>query len=348
MAHIAKRPSGRYQVQIKLNGLRPINRTFSTKKAAVAFARQVEGDSELARKLGAPVVDCPTFQTLADEYMAAVTLRDTRNLVSRLSWWCKRLGELKVTAIDEFKVDDALHDLAKSRTGSTINRYKSTLSAVLRWFIRHRDYKHLNYRNPVRAESVSTFRENPAKDRFLTDDEQRRLLDACRLATWDRMYLLVLMALTTGARKGELLGLRWCDIDFPGRTARLAVTKNGKARLLPLTAPVLAELQRFREVGDALVFHSRIEKDNPAKVAKHKPTDPSKQWRNALKRARLENVRLHDLRHSAASNYARAGRSLFEIGQLLGHSSPAMTQRYSHLCVKDVQAMADAVVGGLS
>lgn len=131
------------------------------------------------------------------------------------------VGAVSLTEIDEFKVDAALQDLAKIRTGSTVNRYKSTLSALLRWFIRHPDYKWLGYSNPVRKESVSTFKENLAKDRFLTDAEQRRLLDACRLATWARMYLLVLMALTTGARKGELLRLRWCDIDFQTRTASL-------------------------------------------------------------------------------------------------------------------------------
>jgi integrase len=122
----------------------------------------------------------------------------------------RQFGDRPVTAIDEFMVDEGLHRLSRRLgpqgrplTGSTINRYKSKLSAVFIHFIQHPDYKRLGFTNPVRKESVSRYRENPAKDRFLDADEQAALLAACRESHWDRCYLLVLMALTTGARKGS-------------------------------------------------------------------------------------------------------------------------------------------------
>ena len=128
-------------------------------------------------------------------------------------------------------VDDGLIALSKKGlTGSTINRYKSTLSSVFIYFIRHPKYKRAGFTNPVRKESVSRFTENPSKNRFLNQDEQQSLLVSCRASHWDRLYLLVLMALTTGARKGELLKLTWSDIDFKERTARLGLTKNDKPR----------------------------------------------------------------------------------------------------------------------
>ena len=150
----------------------------------------------------------------------------------------------------------------------------------------------------MRKESVSRFRENPAKDRFLSQEEQAALLAACRASHWDKCHLLVLMALTTGARKGELLHLKWSDIDLGQRTAHLGITKNGKPRLLPLTQPVVEELMRFREKTSFRVFCSTTSKTTPF--------DTSKAWRKALEASGIGHCRFHDLRHTAASNLVRA------------------------------------------
>lgn len=193
----------------------------------------------------------------------------------KLDWWCDQFGDTPVTKIDEFMVDDGLIALSqKGLTGSTINCYKSTLSAVFIYFIQHLDYKRAGFTNPVRKESVSRFKENPSKDRFLDKNEQRALLGACRASHWDRLYLLVLMALTTGARKGELLKISWSHIDFKQRTARLETTKNGKPRLLPLTQLVITEMMKFRENTSFLVF--------PTTVSRQTPFDIKKAWLKAL------------------------------------------------------------------
>jgi integrase len=338
MASIRKLKTGNYQVQIRLQGLPPVTRSFKTKSKARDFARKIEGNTELARKLGKAAKNIPTFQELADLYMKQYIGRDPSTL-GRIKWWCNRFGDKPVSKVDEHMVDDGLIVLSKKRTGSTCNRYKSSLSAVFIYFIRHPDYKKLKLANPVRRESVSRFSENPSKDRFLSKDEQKSLLAACQSATWDKLYILILAALTTGGRKGELLGLRWSDIDFQNRTARLGMTKNGKPRLLPLTKPVIEELTRFREVGKGLVFHNTISKSTPY--------DIKKQWLKALEVSGIGHCRFHDLRHSAASNLVQAGRTLFEVGTLLGHSSTSMTARYSHLAVHDTLDMVDAVMGNL-
>ncbi len=347
MAYIRKLASGRWQCQVRLTGLKAISRTFETKGRAIAFGRKIEGDTELARKLGAPTSNCPSLNELITDYLTSIDLRDP-NVSQRLGWWKGQLGaETIVTAIDEHKVDDGLHALARRQgkggrlmSGSSVNRYKSTLSACLMWFIRHPEYKRLGYKNPVRAESVSRFAENPSKDRFLTAGEQQRLLAATRRSTQSRMYLLVLMALTTGMRKGELLGLRWLDLDLKVRAAYLGQTKNGKPRYAPLTQPVVEELMKFRAMPAARVFPC----GNPESDA---PLDPSKAWRNACQLSGIGRCRFHDLRHTAASNLVRAGRSLFEVGVLLGHSSPTMTQRYAHLATEDTRRMVDEVMGAL-
>ena len=338
MAYIRKLSSGNFQVQVRLKGLKPISRSFSTKTLAKEFARDIEGNSELARKLGTVVTHVITFGQLVDLYLNHYTGKDP-SAPGRLKFWAVQFGDIPVTLIDEFMVDEKLINLSKKCTGSTVNRYKSHLSALFIYFIQHPEYKRLGFTNPVRRESVSRFRENPAKNRFLADEEQQALLSACRGATWDKMYLLVLMALTTGARKGELLGLRWSDMDFEKRTALVSISKNGKPKLLPLTQPVIQELMKYRENTDFLIFHSTI-----SRVA---PYDFKKQWLNALDNSGIGHIRFHDLRHTAASNLVRNGRTLFEVSTLLGHSSTTITARYAHLAIDDTLNMVDSVMGGL-
>jgi len=170
MAYINKLASGNFQVQIRLKGLKPIYKTFSTKKQATDFARQVEGDSELQRKLGSPVVNVLPFSEAVTLYLSQHKLRD-QSAPSRIVYWKQRFNDLPVNLIDEFMVDEALHELAKTRSGSTVNRYKSHLSAIYIFLIRHPSYKRMRIQNPVLAASVSRFKENPSKDRFLSAEE---------------------------------------------------------------------------------------------------------------------------------------------------------------------------------
>ena len=339
MASIRKLKSGNYQVQIRLSGLPNITKSFSKKKDAFNFAKTVEGDTELQRKLGKATSHIPSFEDWCDVYMSQYSGRDP-STTGRLDWWCDQFGGLHITKIDEFMVDDGLVKLhGKGLTGSTINRYKSTLSAVFIYFIQSPEFKRAGFTNPVRKESVSRFQENPAKDRFLSEVEQQDLLLSCRGSHWEKLYLLVLLALTTGARKGELLNLKWSNIDFRNRTAYLGETKNGRPRLLPLTHPVIEEMIRSRETNDHLIFHSTVSKTTPF--------DIRKSWVKARTQSGIQKCRFHDLRHTAASNLVKAGRSLFEVGTLLGHSSTSMTARYSHLAIHDTQYMVDKVLGGL-
>ena len=345
MATIRKRPSGNYEVQIRLSGLKPIVKTFPTKTLARQFQREVEGNIKLQQALGKPIIESITFLEVSDLYMEQYTKKDARNMVSRLGWWCKKLGGCPITEITQLQVDDHLITLAENVTGSTCRRYKSTISAIFEYFIQHPKYKRLQISNPVKGEAVSSFSENPAKERFLSDKEQSKLLDACKTSKWKKLYLLVLMAVTTGARRGELLGLKWSDIDFSQRLARLHTSKNGKPRLLPLTVPVINELTKFREIGNGLIFKNTVVKQNPDDI--EKPFEIRKSYKKALEDAGIENCRFHDLRHTAASNLAKNGASLLEIAEVLGHSNTTITKRYAHLCTEHKASLIDRVMGDL-
>jgi integrase len=137
------------------------------------------------------------------------------------------------------------------------------------------------------------------------------------------------LALSTGARAQEILGLRWGQIDFARKVALLdnpEEIKNSERRALPLAGhalELLKERAKVRRIDSDLVFPGRI---NP-----HKPLDLRSPFETALRRAGIKDFRWHDLRHSAASYLAMNGASLAEIAEVLGHKTLSMVARYSHL-----------------
>jgi len=352
MSSIRKLPSGNFQAIVRLKNLKPLYATFPTKTKAKQWAHAVESDTALARKLvhgedlnlrqavqiktSGGTIRCivPLFSEWADEYLENAAIAD-KSAVGRTKYWKREFIGKLVTDIHPEDIDDALLTIAQTRTGSTVNRHKSNLSSIFIAFNNHPTYKRLQFSNPVRSEFVSSFPENPPKNRFLSPDEQQKLLTTTRNSHWNKLYLLVLFALTTGARRGELLKLTWDDLDFTNRVARLQITKNKEPRLLPLLNPVIEELMQFRESNDHLVFPSTI---NP-----YIPFDFKKAWKKTLKEACLNNVRFHDLRHTAASNMVSANRTLFETGTLLGHKQSSTTMRYAHLAHHHTSKMAEDV-----
>ena len=139
----------------------------------------------------------------------------------------------------------------------------------------------------------------------------------------------MLLAITTGGRRGEISGLRWRDVDLKRRRIIFEETKNGETRAAPLVGPAfeaMKEWSKVRPLDDAaFVFSGRTAK------TRNRPLDFQRPWMTALKRAELDDFRFHDLRHTAASYLAMHGAGLREIADILGHKTLAMVQRYSHL-----------------
>ena len=204
-------------------------------------------------------------------------------------------------------------------------------------------------------QQVAKGSEHNAGTRFLSEDELQRLLAACRESESPDLLLAVLLSITTGARQGEILNLRWKDIDLQAGVVRVRVdsetTTKGGIRSLPITAQVLPLLQarkKQRQQGkvtpltdDGLLFPSRVSDKQPVQLRTP--------WETALRRAGIEHFRWHDLRHSCASFLARNGASLLEIGNVLGHKSANTTKRYAHLSEQHthalVRGMADDLLG---
>ena len=188
-------------------------------------------------------------------------------------------------------------------------------------------------RNPCR--SVRRYKVNPRKERFLTAEELARLgrilenAPAERLASRHAAAAIRLLVLT-GCRRNEILGLAWDDLDFEAGEMRLADSKTG-ARIVPLppaAAEVLEALPRVS--GNPWVFPGRKKGAHQVNI--------NDAWERVRKRAGLEGVRLHDLRHTYASRALAIGEGLPMIGELLGHRQVNTTARYAHLARESIQA----------
>jgi integrase len=178
-------------------------------------------------------------------------------------------------------------------------------------------------------------------ERFLSADELARLGDALTAYNGSPYVTAAIKLLVfTGARLGEVLGLRWDQIDFDRGTARLADSKTG-AKTLHLPPPALTALSELPRIeGNPHVIVGGV---SGAALA-----DLERPWRAIRKAAGLEDVRLHDLRHSFASAAASSGMGLPIIGKMLGHSQAQTTQRYAHLASDPVKAAAAAVAGKIA
>jgi integrase len=241
-----------------------------------------------------------------------------------LTWWKDQIGgrlliDVTPSLLAEYR-DKLARGEGRLRSPATVVRYMAALSHA--FSVAVREWEWLDD-SPLRK--VSKPKEPRGRVRFLSDDERKILLVACKQSKAPYLYPLVVLALSTGARRGELLGLTWGDIDLKRKVAILHQTKNDERRALPLAGHALdcvEKLAETRRIDTNLLF--------PDETGK-KPVEIRPGWERVLKEAEIEDFRFHDLRHSAASYLAMNGASLAEIAAVLGHKTLQMVKRYSHI-----------------
>jgi integrase len=245
------------------------------------------------------------------------------------------LGKVPLTEITTRDVMQLHAAIQKKSSAATANRYLALLSRVFSLGIQ---WGHLE-RNP--AKGVKKYREAGPRYRYLTGDELTRFLTALDAEAGKTAVNALTLLLLTGLRsKSELFSLPWSEVDLERGNVRLLHTKNGRSRTVALNSSALALMKKIHEEaapGCPWVF--------PARSGDGHLVDVRKPLARAMSRAGLSDLRPHDLRRSFASLAVNAGVDIYQVKDLLGHSSVAVTQRvYAHL-QQDTLRSASEVVG---
>lgn len=259
------------------------------------------------------------FREIATEFLEHYLLysQDLRTMPFQIRVLERHFGDLGLAAIGPSEIEHFMAArLAEGVTRATINRQRAALSVVLEWAI-GRGYR--EGPNPVR--SVKKFREGQGRTRYLTADEAARLT----LAAAPHLKPLVTAALYTGGRLGELLALRWGDVDFDGGvvTFRRETAKAKKTRTVPMAPGLrqaLAGMRRGRPDSEVFVYAER-----PLRSVK------TSFGRATAKAGLGRDVTFHVLRHTFASWYIQNGGDVYRLRTYLGHHSVNLTMRYAHL-----------------
>lgn len=315
-----------YLAQVRVTGFKPTSKAFSKQADAKAWAKALEEDLRKQRQQGATSEDVTriTVAQLIESYLddpdtAALRYNDSLSLL--LAWWSNECGTVRVLDLNVLELRKRRTKLHKGRQPATVNRYFSAMRSCWNWG------RAAGLVPPDRAWPTRLMlREDNERQRYLDDDELKRLLEAAE-AHSPIMHAAVVLSLATGLRQGELLRLTWRDVDLDGQRIRIMRTKTDMPRAVFLPAAAVSALRALKR-GDVV---------SATTIFLHESGEPLNKgtlrvrWLEIRDAAKLRNFRWHDLRHSCASFLAQQGATLLEIASVLGHRSTTVTRRYAHL-----------------
>jgi integrase len=332
MATIIRRPGKNgqtsYRAQVRRKGSPTLSATFAKLSDARKWVQVTEATILEGRHLPTAEAKRHTLADVIDRYLADVLPHKGVSSIYmqtlQLRWWRVRLGHCLLNDVTPALLAEHRDKLARGddrrRATSTVRRYLAALSHAFTVAV-----KEWGWLDDSPMRKVTKPREPRGRVRFLSDQERHQLLEECQASRNPYLHTIVVLALATGARRGELLGLRWPDVDLKRATLTFQETKNGERRAVPLTGPALALMRQHatvRRLDTTLVFPN---------TTGRRPGGIREAWKYAVKRAGIVDFRFHDLRHTAASYLAMSGASLAEIAEVLGHKTLAMVKRYAHL-----------------
>lgn len=271
------------------------------------------------------------FKDVAKEYLAFVKMQ--RSFESK-KYFVKALldafGNLPLRQFNARLIEQYQSDkMTLGKKPATINRHIATLKHI---FTKALDWEMVEEFAWKKVRKVKLLEENNRRLRYLSIEECQRLIECCG----PRLKPIVIMALNTGMRKGEILNLTWDNIDMQHDLILLDQTKNGESRQININKTLKATLISLpRRIDDGYVFYDPITNSPYQSVKRSLAT--------ALKKAGIRDFHFHDLRHTFASHLVMSGADITTVKELLGHKSLSMTLRYSHLSASHKSEAVDVL-----
>jgi integrase len=349
-----------FHVQVRIKGHPPQTASFPRKTDAKRWGEETEAAIRQRRYFDVFEAERHTAAETIDRFISDVLPnrpKQRRDLLSHLGWWRLEVGAHLLSELTPSVLSAARDKLSKGKTvrktkraPATVLRIMASMSAVLK--VAERDWGWIDSSPMAKISKPVASR---GRVRFLSAGERTSLLTACIELGHPYLHTIVVIAMSTGMRLGEIMGLRWELVDVRDSLgighAQLLETKNGERRGVPIAGAALAAVRSLaRKEGktDGLMFPSvRLKPKTKAEL--EKPMDIRRPWEEAVEKAKLTDFRFHDLRHSAASYLAMNGATASEIAAVLGHKTLSMVKRYAHLSeshTADVVARMNAQVFG--
>lgn len=272
-------------------------------------------------------VSSKAFSEVAAEYLAQHRLRsdDTRTMQSQVRVLTAAFGAVPVQDVTSRAIERWMATrLDQGASRATLNRNRAALSVIFEWAIREGEHPGPN---PIRA--IRPFREGVGRTRYLTPEEAARLL----MAASPHLKTVLMLALHTGGRLGELLRLTWADVDLTAGvvTFRKETTKARRTRHVPMSDDLRAFLACRQGRPDEPV----------CSYAGHPLKFVTSSFHSACRKAGLgPDVVFHSTRHAAASFFVQRGGSIYDLQNILGHSAIRLTERYAHLSPEHLRSCA--------
>lgn len=320
MAAFRKRKN-RWDVQIRRSGYPAICKTFFHKTDAQKWAMEIERQIEAGEYAPSDLANLDTLGALLAHYSAEISIKK-RGRVEEISRSAKmrrhKVSALPIGQLKPFHIAQYRDERLQQVSTTTVKKELQLISHALD--IGRREWG-LNIKNV--AADVAKPKEPKGRERRLEEDEEHLLLGVLSGSENHWIKPLMEFAIETGMRRGELLKLRWEDVNLGRKTALIKETKNGDSRKIPLSVAAIRTLSGLPRHLGGNVF----------------PVTPNALrgvWRRAVKKVGIDNLRFHDLRHEATSRFFEKGLNVMEVAAITGHKDLRMLQRYTHLRAEDL------------
>ncbi len=328
MATLRKRGPYQWQAQVRKKGHPPQSKTFETRAAAASWARAIEVEIDNGVFVSRAEAESTTLKELLERYLVEVTP-------------LKKGAAPEAARIQAFMNDPLARRYVAGIRGVDIARYrdqrlckvssstvKRDLGILGHVFEVARKEWGIHICNPVREVKLPA--NGKARERRLRagqdgeENEEHRLLHACQKARNPFLLPIVRLALETAMRRGEIIQLRWEHIDLNRRIAHLPDTKNGYSRTVPLSPTAVHVLRSLPRSLHGQVFPGLTTEAIQRSFVR------------ATRRAKLKDLRFHDLRHEATTRLFEKGLNIMEVASITGHKDLRMLKRYTHLKAEDL------------
>jgi integrase len=317
MAAFDKRGPYQWRARIRRNGYPLQTKTFETYEDAAQWARMIENEMDRGMFVSRKEAESTTLDEALDRYRNEITPdkkgakqeKSRINILKQSDLAPRYIASIRGTDVAKYR-DERL----KVRSPITVNNELILLSHL--FTVARKEWGMEGLRNPV--SNIRKPRQSPGRERRLMPGEEDLLLSTSSA----QMQPLIILALETAMRQGELTSIRWDNVNLAKRIIHIPDTKNSESRTVPLSSRAVSTLKKVpRSLETLIVF--------PIK-------NPSRKFSDICKKAKIQDLRFHDLRHEATSRLFEIGLNPMEVASITGHKTLQMLKRYTHLKAEDL------------